>query len=227
MNLQHGCHPCESVIELLFQYKNILAQGVFKSFHKNKTDEYETINKFIRFLQKDSNCFNRNNKFGHFTASSIVLNCERTHVLLTHHKKLKKWLQLGGHADGDSFLQRVAFREAVEESSIENLKIINASFDKINKSNNLIVKELLTTNILPIDIDIHVIPETEKEPEHFHYDVRFLFIAMTNQYVISHESIDLKWVDLAHVSNYTQEESTLRQINKVNFILKNFPEIDF
>ena len=42
-------------------------------------------------------------------------------VLLTHHRKLDRWLQLGGHADGDRDLARVALKEAEEESGLAGL----------------------------------------------------------------------------------------------------------
>src|SRR5689334_19917509 len=59
---------------------------------------------------------------GHLTASALVLNPERTHVLLTLHKKIKCWLQLGGHCErSDTTLAAAALREATEESGISGL----------------------------------------------------------------------------------------------------------
>ena len=97
---------------------------------------------------------------------------------MTHHKKLNKWLQLGGHSDGDPDTWKVALREATEESGIDNIAFVTRQI---------------------FDIDIHTIPENLKknEPEHKHYDVRFLLKAPTEDFVVSEESNFLKWVDEA------------------------------
>ena len=89
----------------------------------------------------------------HVTGSAWVVDRDRTHALLTHHRKLDKWLQLGGHADGDSDILRVALREAREESSLEAIRAVSEEI---------------------FDVDIHTIPARGGELEHFHYDVRFL-----------------------------------------------------
>ncbi len=120
---------------------------------------------------------------GHFTASGIVFNKEKTHILLTHHKFLNKWLQLGGHIDKtDSSVMEAALRECVEESGIKNL-------------------ELLDDNIF--DIDIHFIPENIKKNEkpHNHYDIRYLFVANNDNFILSDESFDLKWLEVDEVLN--------------------------
>ena len=95
--------------------------------------------------------------------------------MLTHHKKLNRWLQLGGHSDGDNNTRNVALREATEESGISDISFMIQSI---------------------FDVDIHTIPEntTKNEPEHKHYDVRFLLKAPHESFIISEESNALKWV---------------------------------
>src|SRR5688572_10916647 len=83
---------------------------------------------------------------GHFTASALVVDAPGERGLLTHHKKLDRWLQLGGHCDGDSNFAAVALREAQEESGIEGLSI----------------------DPRPLDLDIHTIPARTGDPEHLH-----------------------------------------------------------
>ena len=76
---------------------------------------YEEESAFIQdFIQltEDPIAFNRERLAGHFTASSWIVNPDRTHTLLTLHKKLGRWLQLGGHADGNENLMEVALKEA-------------------------------------------------------------------------------------------------------------------
>ena len=53
---------------------------------------------------------------GHLTASCLLLDFAEERALLTHHAKLERWLQLGGHIDGDANLPAAAWREAAEES---------------------------------------------------------------------------------------------------------------
>ncbi len=128
------------------------------------------------------------------TGSAWIVDCERTHALLTHHRKLDKWLQLGGHADGDPDILRVALREAREESSLEAIRPVSEEI---------------------FDVDIHAIPARGGEPAHFHYDVRFLLEAdRAAALAVSEESRSLAWVPLDRVAELNGEESVLRMVRK-------------
>lgn len=129
-----------------------------------------------KFITHHDDCFHRSCVPGHITASVWLLNDKGNKVLLTHHKKLHMWLQLGGHCDGQSNVLDAAMREAQEESGLANL---------IFKSTDI------------FDVDIHPIPAYGSEPEHYHYDVIFLIQATDNApFVISDESHDLQWFDI-------------------------------
>ncbi|HBY64068.1 MAG TPA: NUDIX hydrolase, partial [Solibacterales bacterium] len=131
---------------------------------------------------------------GHITGSAWVLDHGRTHVLLTHHQKLDKWLQLGGHADGDPDTLAVALREAREESGLSEVHPLTAGI---------------------FDVDVHLIPARKSEPEHFHYDIRHLLLADRRHPLrITSESKDLRWVPIADVARLTREESMLRMVRK-------------
>jgi len=109
---------------------------------------------------------------GHFTGSAFVVDVAAQRCLLLFHTKLQRWLQPGGHADGDANLAGVALREATEETGIEGL---------------LVDPE-------PLDLDIHEIP-AGKDPAHLHLDVRFLVVAPPDALVVgNHESEDLRWL---------------------------------
>jgi 8-oxo-dGTP pyrophosphatase MutT (NUDIX family) len=175
-----------SFITLLQEYSPISA------------DEQVKRDQMIAFVEAHTDCFRRELLIGHVTGSAWVVNPKRDKVLLTHHRKLNKWLQLGGHCDGDGDVLRVALREAVEESGV---------FD-----------------IIPVhpdvfDLDIVIVPErrtaTAFEPEHLHYDARFLLQADdTVPLHITPESNDLRWVSLHEVKHLTEEESVLRMVRK-------------
>ncbi len=153
-------------------------------------EEQHHYEELIQFITDNPACFEREN-VGHITGSVWIINHEHTHALLTHHKKLGIWLQLGGHADGDPHIPSVALKEAHEESGIEEL-------------------EFVTQEIY--DIDIHPIPNKCT----FHYDVRYLIRAPKGaQYVVSEESHDLAWVALDQMEEYTTCRSVLRMAEKV------------
>lgn len=146
------------------------------------------------FVAANENCFERSLAIGHVTGSAFVVDYERRHVLLTHHGKLDKWLQLGGHADGDSDVLRVALREATEESGLEHVRPVHGEI---------------------FDIDIHLIPARRTEPEHDHHDIRYLLEADRAAALrITSESKALQWVALERVAELTSEESMLRMVRK-------------
>ena len=112
-----------------------------------------------------------------------------TRALLTHHKKLDRWLQLGGHCDGDANLAASALRECQEESGIEALVI----------------------DPVPFDVDVHRIPARKNEPEHWHLDTRYLVWAPPSaQFVVSDESHDLAWVGPEELGELEIDESVRR-----------------
>ena len=79
----------------------------------------------LKFLDEETGYFLRNNYNGHFTGSAWIISPDKSNILMTHHKKLGKWIQLGGHADGESDLLKVALREATEESGIQQFKVLS------------------------------------------------------------------------------------------------------
>lgn len=148
----------------------------------------------IRFVEAHEDCFLRSCLIGHLTGSAWVVDSARTQVVLTHHRKLDRWLQLGGHADGDPDLLAVALREAQEEAGLKRLRVLAAA---------------------PLDVDRHRIPARGETPEHWHYDLRFLIEAdPAEPLVVSDESHDVAWVALAEVARLNPSESMLRMVRK-------------
>ena len=64
--------------------------------------------------------------YAHVTASSVIVNRNRTKMLMAFHKIYQSWAWTGGHADGDGDFEAVARREAQEETGIQNLKKLGA-----------------------------------------------------------------------------------------------------
>ena len=157
--------------------------------------EHSMLERILNFVKENPNCFDRTLLIGHITGSAFIVNKKKTHTLMTHHQKLDKWLQLGGHSDGDPNTLNVALREALEESGLKNIMPISEDI---------------------FDVDVHEIPARKNEPTHYHYDIRFLFEADdTEKLIITNESNDLRWILLEQMENYTKEESVLRMVRKI------------
>jgi len=203
------------LMEVLAGYRSLLA-GRWPVAISTPEFEYSTLGRFIDFLDRHDDCFERSNLVGHITGSAMVLSPEFGKVVLTLHKKLGKWLQLGGHSDGNPLTWQVARNEVEEESGLKNFLILNPL--DIHRTSN-------PETTLPFDFDVHVIPAKPDVPEHLHFDVRYLFVAKEVELQISDESDDLKWFDFGEVSQVTNETSTLRQLKKINWLLqqKNEP----
>jgi 8-oxo-dGTP pyrophosphatase MutT (NUDIX family) len=156
--------------------------------------ESECVQRFRQFVESYPDCFERSLLIGHVTGSAWLVNQAGTHVLLTHHRKLDLWVQLGGHADGESNIRAVALTEAHEESGIADLNFVSPQI---------------------FDLDIHTIPARGAEPEHAHYDVRFALQTVTSdQFQISAESKALEWVEISALADKTREPSMLRMAAK-------------
>ena len=95
-------------------HRQMLNQLIDRYEHRYPSED-AVIKRIRHFIQANPECFQRHLAAGHVTGSAWVLDAEGTAVLLTHHKKLNIWVQLGGHADGDSNIAEVAMREAREE----------------------------------------------------------------------------------------------------------------
>lgn len=146
---------------------------------------------FLELLDEGTVAFGRERLHGHFTASCWLVNAAGDQVLLTHHRKLQRWLQLGGHADGEQDLALAALREAQEESGLSNLHVIDRIFD----------------------LDRHTIPARAEEPEHDHFDVRYVIVANGSEDpVVSEESLDIAWRDIRELADDPDSDASMRRM---------------
>lgn len=132
---------------------------------------------------------------GHFTASAFVLSPDRHSVLLIFHGKLHRWLQPGGHVDpADGSLLEAAQRELAEETGIIDARPFRSGL---------------------FDVDVHVIPARKSEPEHRHFDARFVFQAQSLEAAAASDAKDARWVPLDEVSEAESDRSVMRAVEKI------------
>lgn len=156
--------------------------------------ESATNTRFIHFVRDHADCFQRELAIGHVTGSAWIVNATGNAVLLTHHRKLDRWLQPGGHADGDADTLAVALREAAEETGLEPLRPVSSAI---------------------FDLDIHLIPARGETPAHEHFDVRYAIVHEgDDRFAVSEESHDLAWVPIHGLGDFTTEASMHRMAQK-------------
>lgn len=158
------------------------------------TEEQAMHQRLTQFVRDHAQCFERSLKIGHITGSAWIVNADRSKVLMIHHRKLDRWLQPGGHSDGDSNTLNVALREAQEETCLQNIQPVSEAI---------------------FDIDIHTIPGRGDEPEHEHFDVRFMLQANDEDRIARmEETNDIAWMDLDEVLAHAGEASIVRMLEK-------------
>lgn len=164
-------------------------------------EDHLRIDHVRQFVRTHPDCFERTCAEGHITGSAWIVCATTGHVLLVHHRKLDRWLQPGGHADGDPDPLAVARREAEEESGLTHFLPVPGGD-------------------LPLDVDVHRIPARGAEPAHLHHDIRFLFLAAPDQTLrLSDESTALRWVAPGDLPGFGVDESVLRMATRAREIL--------
>lgn len=173
------------------QQPAIIMFDAFQRYRDQWQGESEDVTDFESFLHTHADALERSNLTGHFTGSAWLVSADGMRVLLMHHRKLDRWLQPGGHADGDANLERVALREAEEETGLTDLSVDGGIFD----------------------LDRHRIPARADEPEHWHYDVRYVVRAGADEsFVVNAESHALAWRSVGQVANDESLDMSLRRM---------------
>jgi len=175
-------------------------QDIFEQYcTKNSQEDFYPHIKNL--LASKESYISRKNFFGHITASAIVLDPTLSKILLVHHKNLGKSIQPGGHVDEtDAAFSQTAIRELAEETGF--IDILPVVFD-------------ITHPDVPLDIDIHTIPDNQKkqEPEHLHFDFRYLFVLQNSQQgKISEEEIGgITWKPIMEFEQNTPDLARIAQ----------------
>ncbi len=165
--------------------------------------EADVVDRICSLVERHADCFSRTCRPGHITAAAWIVSPDRRRFLLTHHRKLDRWLQLGGHADGQWSVEEVALREAREESGLNEFELVP-----------------IHGVTMPLDVDVHQIPARYDadgrliEDAHEHHDIRFLLLARSDAIAASDESHEIAWCTSEEVHSHTDEESVLRMLRK-------------
>lgn len=167
-------------------------------YHTPFTEEEPLVKQFLELLEHPD-AFQRYHLPGHITGSSWIVDPSREFVLLVHHGTLNRWLQPGGHADGEEDVLNVALREAREETGVTRFQVLQNTF---------------------FDLDIHPIPANPKFPEHLHYDIRFLIQAdRSEKIIVSEESHDVSWIHVDQLEQLTENNaSVMRMLGKIRML---------
>lgn len=142
----------------------------------------------LDFCTEHADALHRSCEEGHLTGSAAVLEERTGRVALLLHAKVGRWLQPGGHADGEANLALVSWTEAAEETGLAELRVVEPA----------------------VDVDVHVF-DAPTDPRHLHLDVRHLVVAPEGAVLRgNHESHDLRWFDVDDLDGLGLDDGTHR-----------------
>ena len=144
----------------------------------------------LDFLDRHDDALHRSCRRGHLTGSALVVSADGSRVVMLHHRKLQRWLQPGGHCDGDANLAAVGLREATEETGLDGLRVAPVA----------------------IDLDVHEVRPPREDP-HLHLDARFLVVAPEDAILAgNHESTAIRWFAPDALADLDVDDGTLRMV---------------
>ncbi len=159
----------------------------YKPYNMQEEEDRKVM---LKYLDIFDDCLTRENVFGHFTSSSFVVNQDYTKVLMAYHNIYKSYCWLGGHADGEEDLLKVAERETTEESSLKNF--------------SLVTPEIISLDV--IEVSGHIKKGKWITP-HVHLNVTYLFKANDKDFIHNKEdeNSSVKWIDIKHLDEFVTE----------------------
>jgi 8-oxo-dGTP pyrophosphatase MutT (NUDIX family) len=190
---------------VLHQPTSLLLQ-VLEKHQCEDDEEQDSVTLIKKMLREYPNLWFQSCEVGHITGSGLILDTTNKKFLLMHHKKLLRWLQMGGHGESELDPAHIALREAVEESGLPDLRF----FPDVGYPTLL-------------DVDAHIIPAGQNRPQHYHLDFRYAFYTGSPDQVrcLHSEAKDLRWFSFAEVADLDLNPSTFRLISKANRLMGN------
>ena len=153
----------------------------------------------LDFLEKNGDAFLRSNLLAHMTASSWIVNPERTKTLMVYHNLYDSWSWTGGHADGETDLLSVALREAREETGIAHVRPLSP--------------EIFSLEVLTVDGHEK---RGEYVPSHLHMNVTYLLETEESDtlHVCREENSGVAWFTLEEALKASSEPWFVERIYK-------------
>lgn len=153
----------------------------------------------LDFLEKNGDAFLRSNLLAHMTASSWIVNPERTKTLMVYHNLYDSWSWTGGHADGETDLLSVALREAREETGIAHVRPLSP--------------EIFSLEVLTVDGHEK---RGEYVPSHLHMNVTYLLEAEESDtlHICREENSGVAWFTLEEALKASSEPWFVERIYK-------------
>lgn len=207
----------ETLRQLLFdlyryQFRDALSQilRLLDAHQPADAKEAHDIELIMRLIAEHPNIISQNCEVGHITASALIVDPTSQRALLHFHKRLRRWLQVGGHADFETDFAQVALREAREETGLPDLSFYPP-----------------TENPTPIDYDAHTIPQRGDVPAHLHLDFRYLLVTRNpaNLAPAAGESMCFRWLrfEEALASGDEIDDSLKRLLRKGQALSRESP----
>lgn len=182
---------------------------------KEQIEQYKPYNEqeekdkaiMLKYINTFDNILTRNNELAHFTASSWVVNKERTKLLMIYHNIYKSWAWTGGHADGETDLLETAIRELKEETGVKNVRVLDDGIFSLES----------------ICVNGHV-KKGEYVGSHIHFNLTYLLEVDDNEElnIKEDENSGVKWINIDDLEHVVNEKWVLKNIyTKLNSKLKN------
>ena len=175
--------------------------------------EAADIDLIKRLIAEHPDILSKSCEVGHITASALIVDRASRRLLLHFHKRIGRWLQVGGHAEYETDIAAAALREAREETGLTDLEFFPAD-----------------QPVSPIDFDVHSIPRRLNTPEHLHLDFRYLLLTRRPQSIApaAGESTMFRWLNFDEAQALVAEidPQLKRLLRKGQALLRHLPGDD-
>ena len=183
-----------------------IMKDIIKEYLKKFPNELERLNTLINYINenKSEDIIDWNNFNGHIVASGFVYDKSEKKFLVLYHNDMKMYLYPGGHiSEFDLNPLEAAKREVKEETGLFNLKLLKISDNEL----------------VPFDIDTHIISYNERLnlPEHYHFDIRYLFEVenIKNVKIDEEELRDYKWISFEELKNESNFGNVILKLERI------------